>query len=291
MKETKIKKTVRTRYANIAKQSSSCCTPAPSSSCCGSSTPSTLNDIKDKSKNISKKIGYSDADLQSVPEESNLGLGCGNPIANSAIQKGDTVLDLGSGAGFDCFLASTKVGPEGHIIGVDMTPEMIDKARENAQQGDYNNVEFRLGEIEHLPVADQQIDKIISNCVINLVPDKDQVFQEAYRVLKPGGQIFVSDIVLLRPLPEIIRNSEDAYVGCVAGAIQKTAYLQKLRNQGFENITIQKETSFSTDCVQIEAETVEDSKKLTNPELMKDLESAVATSLVSLTISADKPTA
>ena len=160
-------------------------------------------------------IGYSEEEMTAVPEGANLGLGCGNPTAMASLKEGETVLDLGAGAGFDCFLAAGKVGPEGRVIGIDMTPEMLEKARENAQKGNFSNVEFRLGEIENLPVADGIIDIIISNCVINLVPDKDRVFSEAFRVLKPGGRIMVSDIVLTKELPDFIKNNMAAYVGCI----------------------------------------------------------------------------
>jgi arsenite methyltransferase len=239
MKETEIKKTVREKYGAIAKQSGiSCgCTPT-ATSCCGSTTGVS---------NISKSIGYSDKDLNSVPEGANLGLGCGNPVALASLKEGETVLDLGSGAGFDCFLASEKVGATGKIIGVDMTPDMLDKARENCKKGGYNNVEFRLGEIENLPVADNSIDIIISNCVINLAPDKKRVFGESFRVLKPGGRVMVSDIVLLKELPGFIKSSIDAYVGCVAGASLKVDYLAAIKNAGFRNVKVNEETVFPID--------------------------------------------
>jgi SAM-dependent methyltransferase len=183
--------------------------------------------------------------MNKVPEGSNLGLGCGNPIALASLKKGEVVLDLGSGAGFDCFLAADKVGAEGKVIGVDMTPEMVEKARGNAQKGNYKNVEFRLGEIEHLPVANETIDVIISNCVINLSPTKDKVFKEAFRVLKPGGRLMVSDIVLTKELPSLIKNNMSAYVGCISGAIIKEEYLALIKNAGFEEIKVVDESSFS----------------------------------------------
>src|SRR3989337_4332744 len=208
MEESKIRKYGRDRYAGIARQGSSCCGPETSCGC--TVTP----------EDASQRIGYSEEELKAVPPGSNLGLGCGNPIALASLKEGETVLDLGSGAGFDCFLAARAVGSKGRVIGVDMTPEMIEKARENARKGGYANVEFRLGEIENLPAADNSVDAIISNCVINLSPDKKQVFNEAYRVLRPGGRLMVSDIVLYKELPDAIRNSVESYIGCLSGAIK-----------------------------------------------------------------------
>lgn len=238
MKKEEIKKTVREGYAKVAKESSSCCTTA--SSCCGTTSVA---------ENVSKKIGYSNKEFKSVPEGANLGLGCGNPVALASLKEGETVLDLGSGAGFDCFLAANKVGPNGKVIGVDMTAEMVEKARENAQKGDYENVEFRLGEIENLPAADNSVDVIISNCVINLSPDKGKVFKEAFRVLKPSGRLMVSDIVLLKELPAFVKESREAYVGCISGAIMKDEYLDQIRNAGFEKINIVEESAFGLDCI------------------------------------------
>jgi len=231
MKDEEIKKVVREGYAQIAKKESSCCGSAG------------------LAEDISKKIGYWDEELKSVPEGANLGLGCGNPIALASIKEGETVLDLGSGAGFDCFLAASKVGKKGKVIGVDMTPEMIAKARENARKGNYENVEFRLGEIENLPVADNSVDAVISNCVINLSPDKKRVFKEAFRVLKPGGRLMVSDIVLLTELPDFIKNSVTAYVGCISGALKKDEYLRVITGAGFRKVKIIGETVFPIECV------------------------------------------
>src|SRR5512136_2921012 len=181
MQEQEIKKAVRQRYARAATQGGGCgCGGVPASSCCGST---------DVAQNISKAVGYSDEDIGAVPEGANLGLGCGNPVALASLKEGEVVLDLGSGAGIDCFIAANKVGKNGRAIGVDMTPEMLEKARENAKKSGYDNVEFRLGEIENLPVADNYVDVIISNCVINLSPEKPRAFKEAFRVLKPGGRI------------------------------------------------------------------------------------------------------
>ncbi len=191
-----------------------------------------------------KRSAYSREQMTAVPEGANLGLGCGNPVALASLRPGETVLDLGSGAGFDCFLAAQAVGDAGRVIGVDMTPEMLGKARENARKGGYGNVEFRLGEIEHLPVADASVDIIISNCVINLSPDKPQVFAEAYRVLRPGGRLTVSDIVLLKPLPPGLANSVAAYVGCLAGASLKEDYLGMLRRAGFADVQVVGESAF-----------------------------------------------
>lgn len=237
MEEEKIKKTVREGYAKIARAQSSCC--APSASCCTGNT--------ETSKELSKKIGYSEEELDSVPESANLGLGCGNPVALASLKEGETVLDLGSGAGLDCFLAASKVGKQGRVIGVDMTPEMLDQARENARKSKYKNVEFRLGEIENLSVADDTADVVISNCVINLSPNKQRVFEEAFRVLKPNGRLMVSDIVLLKELPEAIKNNVEAYIGCVSGAIMKDKYLETIKNAGFQEVKIINETHFPTE--------------------------------------------
>lgn len=201
---------VREEYGKIAKQGSSCCGP---SSCCGGSAPDA----------IASNIGYTGDDLNGLPDGANLGLSCGNPTALALIRPGDVVVDLGSGAGFDVFIAARQAGPAGRVIGVDMTPEMIHKARENAlafrESSSLDNFEFRLGEIEDLPIADGSADIVISNCVINLSPDKPRVWREIFRVLKPGGHVAVSDLALLKPLPEAVRDSLTALVGCIAGAV------------------------------------------------------------------------
>jgi len=236
--EKQIKKVVREGYAEIAKQGSSCCGPV--NSCCGGT---------DLAQDIGKSIGYTEEERKAVPEGANLGLGCGNPVALASLRDGETVLDLGSGAGFDCFLAANKVGETGRVIGVDMTPEMIEKARENARKGNYRNVEFRLGEIENLPVADNAVDVVISNCVINLVPDKRRVFAEVFRALKPGGRLMISDIVLLKELPASIKNSIEAYIGCISGAIMRDEYLRLIGTAGFQEVRIMGETPFPVECI------------------------------------------
>ena len=223
--DQKIKEIVKDKYGKIA-MGSACG--------CGSG----CRPMPDDAGDISKGLGYTDADLAAVPEGANLGLGCGNPLAFSALKEGDAVLDLGSGAGFDSFLAARTVGKTGKVIGVDMTPEMIAKATANATAGGYDNVEFLLGDIEALPLPDNSVDVAVSNCVINLAPDKEKVFTELYRVLRPGGRFMVSDLVLLKELPERVRTSVDAYVGCVAGAILKDQYLALIRGAGFEDVRI-----------------------------------------------------
>ncbi|MFC1992907.1 arsenite methyltransferase [Chloroflexota bacterium] len=234
MKEEETKKAVREGYARIARQGGSCCGSA--SSCCGSNS---------LAQELSKHIGYTDDELTAVPEGANLGLGCGNPVALASLIEGETVLDLGSGAGFDCFLAANIVGRNGRVIGVDMTPEMIEKARENVRDGNYENVEFRLGEIENLPVADNSVDVVISNCVINLAPDKGRVFKEAFRALKPGGRLMVSDMVLLKELPDFLKGSVAAYIGCVSGAVMRDEYVGLMGAAGFHEVRITDETSMS----------------------------------------------
>lgn len=232
MKQEEIKKAVRDRYAEIAVKERSCC---PSASCGGG---------KSSLERISKGVGYSPEEILSAPEGSNLGLGCGNPTALASLRENEVVVDLGSGAGFDCFLAAKRVGEGGKVIGVDMTSEMLDKARKNVREGGYRNVEFRLGEIENLPVADESADVIISNCVINLSPDKKRVFEEAFRILKPGGRLMVSDIVLLSELPEAVKESIEAYVGCLAGAVMKNEYLGAISEAGFQDVKIAGETPY-----------------------------------------------
>jgi arsenite methyltransferase len=237
MKEENVKKEVRKRYAKVAKTSGSCC--ASSVSCC--SAPS--------NEQISKMIGYSKEEMNAVPEGANLGLGCGNPTALASLKEGERVLDLGSGAGFDCFLAAKKVGKHGKVIGIDMTPEMLDKARANAKKGKYTNVEFRLGEIENLPVADNSVDVIISNCVINLAPNKKRVFEEAFRVLAPNGRLMLSDIVLRKKLPKSVEKNVEAYAGCIAGAEIKDKYLDLIQKAGFEEVKVLDEKTYPLDYI------------------------------------------
>ena len=190
-------------------------------------------------------LGYTEEQKAALPEGADLGLGCGNPLAHAGVKPGETVLDLGSGAGVDCFLAARETGPAGHVIGVDMTPSMIEKARANAAKAGTTNVEFRLGEIEHLPVADASVDCIISNCVVNLSPDKPQVFREAHRALKPGGRLLVSDLVLTRPLSPELQEDVALYVGCVAGAAMKGDYLAMIRQAGFTDVAVVEERGYT----------------------------------------------
>ena len=276
MKKEEIKEAVKHNYGNIAKQGSSCC--APGSPCCGSAIPA---------QDISRKIGYSDEELQSAPEGENLGLGCGNPVALASITEGEIVLDLGFGAGFDCFLAASKVGEHGRVIGVDMTPEMITKARENARKGGYKNVEFRLGEIENLPVKDNLADLVISNCVINLSSDNDRLFAETYRTLKPGGRLMVSDIVLLKPLPPSLLNSIEAYVGCVAGAAIKSDYIEAIKSAGFQDVAAIDETTFPIECM---ANDPTAQSAIRNLEISPEALGEIASSIVSVRVSAVRPT-
>ena len=230
-KKEEIRDKIRKNYAKVALKGSDdgeCC--CGGGCCCGVSS--------DGISEASIQIGYTQEDINNSPMEANMGLGCGNPIAIASIQEGYTVLDLGSGGGFDCFLARRKVGDSGHIIGVDMTPEMIKLARENTEKKGYTNVEFRLGEIEHLPVADASVDIIISNCVINLSLDKEKVFHEAYRVLKNGGRLSISDIVATAKLPDQIKQDLRLLAGCIAGAEYVDNIITMMQNAGFINIKL-----------------------------------------------------
>jgi SAM-dependent methyltransferase len=271
-----IKKHVRDRYAGVAREGTSCCGPAASSCGCGC----------EEGADISRVIGYSGEEIAMVPEGSNLGLGCGNPTALASLKEGETVLDLGSGAGFDCFLAAEKVGPGVRVIGVDMTAEMIERARGNAEKGSYGNVEFRLGEIEQIPVSDGSVDIILSNCVINLSPDKPAVFREAFRVLRPGGRMMVSDIVLLEELPDYITASADSWSACVAGASLKEVYLREIEEAGFSDLKVLGESAMPIDLVLNDPTTKAMMERFNIPpeEAVK-----VAGSVVSVQVGARKP--
>lgn len=271
MKENKIKTIVKESYAKVADGENFSCVKG----CCGAST----------AEKISKNIGYSDKELKNVPDGANMGLGCGNPTAIASLKKGETVLDLGCGGGFDCFLAAEKVGKDGKVIGVDMTPQMIEKAIQNAKKSKYNNIEFRLGEIENLPVENDSIDVIISNCVINLSTDKEKTFSEAFRALKKGGRFIIADIVLLKDLPFEIKNSVAAYAGCLSGAVKKEIYLDMIEKAGFSEIKIIDEVSLPIELMANDptAQAVMKNLNLTY-EILKEL----ATSAVSLKVSGKK---
>jgi arsenite methyltransferase len=280
VKEERVRKKVREGYARIAVRQVSCC---------GSSTID----------EACKRMGYTEEELRSASKSANLALGCGNPVALASLRKGETVVDLGSGGGFDCFLAAKRVGDKGRVVGVDMTPEMIDKARHNAQKGKYKNVEFRLGEIENLPVADNAADVVISNCVINLTPNKRRVFEEAYRVLKPGGRLLVSDIVLLKGLSEIVKKRAHP-ASCLQGAIMRDRYVETIGQAGFHDVRVVEEKLHSSGDFAVDPNAkvvVFDAKK--NIEELKSVseldeearevakEAAVATA--SISVSAVKP--
>jgi len=231
-----VRETVRQGYGEIALSGGSCCGPVKS--CCGGGDTT----------GVAKAVGYSDAELATLPEGANMGLSCGNPGALAALKQGEVVLDLGAGGGFDVFLVAQKVGPTGRAIGVDMTPEMVGRARRNAEdfqkRTGLDNVEFRLGEIEHLPVADASVDVVISNCVINLSPDKPQVWREVFRVLKPGGRVAVSDLALLKPLPDAVRKSVEALVGCVAGSILVRDTEAMMKAAGFIGLALESKPEY-----------------------------------------------
>jgi SAM-dependent methyltransferase len=228
-----IRNSVRSSYAEVANASNDgdCC--GVESSCCGVSDDKKINTL------ISTRLGYSEEDLINVPDGADMGLGCGNPKAIAALQQGEIVVDLGSGGGFDAFLAAQEIGDTGRVIGIDMTPDMLSKARNNAEKGNYTNVEFRLGEIEHLPVADSTVDVIISNCVINLSPNKKQVFKDAFRVLKSGGRLAISDIVASTELPDEIKNDMHLHSACVSGASLISELEAFMNDAGFEKVSIQ----------------------------------------------------
>lgn len=288
MEEEKTRKDVRKGYAEIAKEGlgSKCATP-----CCGSSSTH---------EELSKKIGYTEEDIRSIPQGSNMGLGCGNPVALASLKEGEAVIDLGSGGGVDCFLAAKKVGAKGKVIGIDMTPEMIDKARDNARKGKHSNVEFRLGEIENLPVADNTADVIISNCVINLAPNKKRVFEEAYRALKPGGRLMISDLVLTKEIPEDIKKRAHP-ASCVQGAILKDKYMEIIEQTGFQNVQVSEENqypSFEDVMDDPDARVIVADKRKNTQELRsiseldtkaKDMVKEILKSTISINVSAIKP--
>ena len=268
-----IKRAVKERYGNLAKQrGQSCCSPGASSSCCGP------NAALESAPAAATRL-YSEEELETLPEEvTSMSLGCGNPTALAELNEGEVVLDLGSGGGIDCFLAAQKVGARGRAIGLDMTPEMIQLARENAKKMGVSNVEFRLGEMEHMPVSDNSVNTIISNCVINLSPDKDAVFREAFRVLKPGGKFCVSDIVLLEELPRPVQESLEQWAGCVAGALKQDAYLDKIKAAGFARIsTVSNPISLG------------DESDI--PQELRDFATALKGKIASVTVKAFKPKA
>jgi arsenite methyltransferase len=269
MKDDKVHKLVRKGYGKIAKQEQSNCGCG-----CGSAT------------GVSEQIGYSQEELDSVPEGADLNLGCGNPVALASLKQGETVIDLGSGGGLDCFLAAAKVGETGKVIGVDMTPEMLDRARTNLKKSKRKNVEFRLGEIENLPIADNTADVIISNCVINLSPDKQRVFNEAYRVLKPKGRLMISDMVLLKEIPDVILKNVSAYIGCISGADKKADYLNHIKKAGFKDIQIVQETTMPVEALVSEETAAQILKEL---KMTKEKAAEVFGAAVSLKVSAVKP--
>ena len=238
MKRSEIKKEVKKRYGQLAEQGSSCC---PDYSCCD--------------------IGYSIEEIKDLPSDiSEFSLGCGNPVALANIREGETVLDIGSGGGLDVFLASKRVGPEGKVIGLDMTEEMVEKAGKNAIKGNYNNVEFKLGEIEDIPVKDNSIDLVMSNCVINLVPDKEKAYREIYRILKPGGRFVISDLVVEKELDESIRNNPEKLVACVGGALTEKDYIGAIKKSGFKSIKIIEKKSMVVSGIKVLSETIKGEK-------------------------------
>ncbi len=235
MSHKQIQENVKSGYADIVKRNTKKPFLSNIFQCC---------DQKEIANDIGEKIGYSEAELKNAPQDANLGIGCGNPTALASIKKGETILDLGSGAGFDCFLASKETGATGKVIGVDITPEMVAQAKKNAEKGNYKNVEFKVGEIENLPIENDSVDLIISNCVINLSNQKERVFEEAYRVAKPNGRIMISDIILLHDLPDYVKNSVEGHIACLAGAVKKEHYIDAISKAGFTDIEIDKQAPF-----------------------------------------------
>ncbi|MEY3238717.1 MAG: hypothetical protein RIR11_155 [Bacteroidota bacterium] len=276
MDNEQIQKNVKSGYADIVKRSTKKSFLPNIFQCC---------DPKAIATDIGKKIGYSEDDLKNVPEDANLGIGCGNPTALASIKKGETILDLGSGAGFDCFLASRATGETGKVIGVDITPEMVAQAKKNAKKGNYKNIEFKVGAIENLPVESESVDLIISNCVINLSNQKEQVFKEAFRVAKSNGRIMISDIILLKDLPDYVKNSVEGHIACLAGAVKKEDYIRAIAKAGFTAISIDKEAGFPIELMLNDpiAEKIIRENNLTEKEI-----SAIANAIASVSISAKK---
>jgi len=276
MNNEKIQKNVKSGYANILKRNTRKSFLPNIFQCC---------DPKEIATDIGKKIGYSEDELRNVPEDANLGIGCGNPTGLASIKKGETILDLGSGAGFDCFLASKETGETGKVIGVDITPEMVAQAKKNAEEGKYKNVEFKVGEIENLPIESNSIDLIISNCVINLSNQKNQVFKEAFRVAKSNGRIMISDIILLHDLPDYVKNSVEGHIACLAGAVRKEDYINAIARAGFSDISIDKEAPFPIELMLNDpiAEKIVRENNLTEKEIK-----SIANSIASISISAKK---
>jgi ubiquinone/menaquinone biosynthesis C-methylase UbiE len=268
MKENETHEMVRKGYGKIAKQHTSC-------GCgCGSAT------------NVSQQVGYTQAELNSVPQGADLNLGCGNPVALASLKVGEVVVDLGSGGGLDCFLAAKKVGEKGKVIGVDMTVEMLDRARQNLAKSGSKNIEFRLGEIENLPIADNTADVIISNCVINLSPNKQRVFDEAFRVLKSKGRLMISDMVLTKPLPKAVLENVGAYIGCISGAELKTGYLDLIKQAGFKSIRVVEESAMPMEAL-VSEETAKEI--LAQLKMTRDEAAELFGAAVSLKVSAFKP--
>ena len=276
MNNEKIQKNVKSGYANILKRNTRKSFLPNIFQCC---------DPKEIATDIGKKIGYSEDELRNVPEDANLGIGCGNPTGLASIKKGETILDLGSGAGFDCFLASKETGETGKVIGVDITPEMVAQAKKNAETGKYKNVEFKVGEIENLPIESNSIDLIISNCVINLSNQKNQVFKEAFRVAKSNGRIMISDIILLHDLPDYVKNSVEGHIACLAGAVRKEDYINAIAKAGFSDISVDKEAPFPIELMLNDpiAEKIVRENNLTEKEIK-----SIANSIASISISAKK---
>lgn len=278
MDKNQIQKNVKQGYAKIVKRSNKLKLVPSFLKCC---------DVNNVIKDISQNIGYSEDDMKHAPEDSNLGIGCGNPIGIASIQKGQTILDLGSGAGFDCFLAARETGESGKVIGIDMTPEMVMQARKNAKKGNYKNVEFIIGEIENLPIENDSIDLIISNCVINLSNQKEQVFREAFRVLKQNGSILFSDIILQKELPDYVKYTVEGHIACLAGAIRKEDYIFGLEQAGFSGIQIKKLSHFPIELMLNDpiAQKIVSENQLTEIEI-----SEIANSIASISIYAKKLT-